>query len=193
MEKWKSVPGFPDYAVSDQGNVRRTTPSRRRPVPGVNLKPRAGTKGHLYVNLRKDNRAHSKYVHRLVLEAFVGPAPKGAPCAAHGNGDPSDNRLENLRWASYAENSADSIKHGTSSRPSGFSHVFAKLTPEKLRLARKMNEEGMSFRAIGRHFGVSHVVISNALKRRTYRDAKIRHHYSTCQCDTAKLDEKRVD
>ena len=179
MESWKKIPGFPDYSVSDFGRVRRDTPSRCRPNPGGVLKPRAGTKGHLYVNLRRDNKAHSKYVHRLVLEAFVGPAPEEAPCAAHGNGDPSDNQLKNLRWASHAENSADSIRHGTSKRPSGTKHVRAKLNAKIIQEAREMHFGGASMRAIGRHFGVAHNTISDAINGRSYRDEAVRHDNSS--------------
>ena len=43
-----------------------------------------------------DGNAKMEKVHRLVLEAFVGPNPPGLECC-HNNGDPSDNRVENLR------------------------------------------------------------------------------------------------
>lgn len=49
------------------------------------------------VNLWKGNKFCQRLVHRLVLESFVRPQPKGAE-AAHINLIPHDNRLENLRW-----------------------------------------------------------------------------------------------
>lgn len=171
MVEWRKIPDFEEYSVSDMGEIRRDSPTRRNPKSFCVLKPRAGAKGHLYVNLFKHGKSHSKYVHRIVLEAFVGQAPKEKPCAAHGNGDPSDNKLQNLRWASYAENSADSIRHGTSKRPGGIKHFRAKLTPEKIQIARKMNEDGVSFRKIGAALGVNHMTISNAVNGRSYKNA----------------------
>ena len=56
-------------------------------------------------------KVHVK-VHRLVLETFVGPCPDGMECL-HINGDPGDNRVENLRWGTHAENMQDSLAHGT--------------------------------------------------------------------------------
>jgi len=53
-----------------------------------------------------------KRVHRLVLEAFIGPAPKGTICC-HNDGDPTNNRLENLRWDTHSSNTRDAIRHGT--------------------------------------------------------------------------------
>lgn len=171
MEEWKKISGFSDYSVSNTGYVRRDTPTKRCPVPNKILKPGSGKKGHLYVNLRRDGCAHSKYIHRLVLEAFVGEQPEIYDCCAHNNGDTSDNRLENLRWATFSENSADSVRHGTSSRPGGTDHFRSKLNHEKINEARKMREDGLSFRSIAKVFGVSHNTIREAISGRSYKSA----------------------
>ena len=47
-----------------------------------------------------------------MLEAFVGPCPKGMVCC-HNDGDPTNNRPGNLRWDSYAANFRDAMVHGT--------------------------------------------------------------------------------
>jgi hypothetical protein len=49
---------------------------------------------------------------------FVGPAPEGME-GCHYNGDPTDNRLENLRWDTRKANVADAIRHGTFSFRTG--------------------------------------------------------------------------
>ena len=51
-------------------------------------------------------------MHRLVLAAFVGPLPEGKE-VCHNNGNPGDNRLENLRYGTKSENNLDRVKHGT--------------------------------------------------------------------------------
>lgn len=168
---WKKISGYPNYSVSENGEVRRDTRSPAYKVEGRVLKPRAGAKGHMYVNLYDANsKALSQYVHRLVLQAFVGPAPEDKPCAGHVNGNPADNRLQNLRWVSYAENSQDSIAHGTNRRPGGVKHFRAKLDQAKIEWARGEVNGGRSIRSVARELGVSHATVSSAIAGRSYRD-----------------------
>ena len=54
-------------------------------------------------SVRKFRTYNSLRVHRAVLEAWVGPRPKGYECD-HINGNPSDNRLCNLEWVTHEEN-----------------------------------------------------------------------------------------
>ncbi|MDE2095631.1 MAG: HNH endonuclease [Patescibacteria group bacterium] len=76
-----------------------------------------------------DGSGNKKYslVHRLVLEAFIGPCPPGMECR-HLNGNRSDNRLENLCWGTRIENVEDKRKHGTILR--GEMNPNAKLTAD---------------------------------------------------------------
>lgn len=70
--------------------------------------------GHLDIVLRKpgDESKRLWKVHHLVLWAFVGPAPPKMECR-HLNGNPADNRPENLKWGTRRENVHDAIAHGT--------------------------------------------------------------------------------
>ncbi len=115
MERWLSVPGYEGiYEVSDQGRVRALPKvdaqggHRRLRV----FKPSRMDKwGHLGVHLRRDGKIRSFYVHRLVLEAFVGPCPPGME-GCHWNDVPDDNRLSNLRWGTRKENRLDIVRNG---------------------------------------------------------------------------------
>ena len=106
------------YEVSDTGLVR----SVDRVLKVKNQKDRLfkGKEIYLYsniqveykqVNLWKDNKACTLYVHRLVAQAFI-PNPENIPEVNHINGNRQDNRVENLEWATSAENSQHAIKHG---------------------------------------------------------------------------------
>jgi hypothetical protein len=80
-------------------------PARYR---GCVLKPTPTSSGYQSIKLR----GRGRYVHRLMLEAFVGPCPTGHQ-AAHCDGDRHNNVLTNLRWATRKENEADKLRHGT--------------------------------------------------------------------------------
>jgi hypothetical protein len=70
---------------------------------------------------------------------FRGPCPPGME-ACHNNGDPTDNRLCNLRWDTHANNEADKIRHGTyfiRARLKGERNGNSKLTEEEVRLIRE--------------------------------------------------------
>jgi hypothetical protein len=65
-----------------------------------------GKNGYYYVNIGR-----KKYsVHRLIIETFIGPIPKGM-VVDHINRITTDNRIENLRVVSYRENNINTIRH----------------------------------------------------------------------------------
>lgn len=93
-EVWKLVVGYPDYEVSDLGNVRRRTPGRST-YPGRLLNLNRHATGYSTVILAPD-RTRFRYVARLVVEAFIGPINPEME-VGHINSIRSDDRLTNLR------------------------------------------------------------------------------------------------
>lgn len=59
-------------------------------------------------SLRKGGKYINKMLHKIIAEAFV-PNPENKPCIDHINGDPLDNRIENLRWCTYKENNNNPV------------------------------------------------------------------------------------
>lgn len=114
-EHWKPVVGYEgSYEVSDQGHVRSLDRfnSRGHRIRGGVLKPAPDHSGHLHLRLSRDARSQGAYVHALVLAAFIGTRPIGQE-ACHNDGNPQNNRLDNLRWDSRSENARDRVRHGT--------------------------------------------------------------------------------
>lgn len=175
IEKWMPIPES-EYDASDLGRIRRRATGR---VLAQTLKSRR--QKYLSVSIW---RAHSHatrnaYVHRLVLEAFVGPCPPGME-GAHGNGRHTDNRPENLRWATHRENVADAVKHGTHGRPIGScNHVRAGRPPANRKIgigdaiqARLMFRYlGVNKRVIGEIFGLGRSSTRKMLRGLSYRVA----------------------
>jgi hypothetical protein len=70
--------------------------------------------GHVNARMTPDDgRARNIAVHVSVCRAFHGEKPTPLHEVRHLNGDPLDNRPENLRWGTRKENAADMRAHGT--------------------------------------------------------------------------------
>lgn len=63
--------------------------------------------GYMQVTLYNDT-VETWLVHRLLAKLFI-PNPDNKPCVEHINADRSDNRLCNIRWATYTENNNNPI------------------------------------------------------------------------------------
>lgn len=103
--EWRSVAGFPAYEVSDDGFVRRANPSQKGSLRTLKLGKKRG--GYYMVTLYRSGNPEPRRVHRLVCEAFHGPAPDGQPYVCHRDGTRTNNHASNLYWGSAADNAAD--------------------------------------------------------------------------------------
>lgn len=110
-EEWKDIKGYEGrYQISNTGRVK----SLARYVRSICeykhieliLKPiKQKYDDYHYVNLRGK---HYK-IHRLVAETFI-PNPQNKREVNHINGDKSNNRVENLEWATPKENTNHAIR-----------------------------------------------------------------------------------
>ena len=128
METWLAVVGYEGlYEVSSDGRIRNARTGRLKVYTYDKQKRRP------FVGLWRNNKIRTIDPHKAVLEAFIGPRPKGME-ACHNNGDPFDNKVANLRWDTTRNNQLDRIKHGTSNR--GERCAAVKLTETQVRAIR---------------------------------------------------------
>jgi len=159
-EIWRPVPGWEGiYSVSDLGRVRRDKPVPRNPT-GILLGSPARD-GYLQVNLHAHGHDSTLLTHRLVLLAFVGPCPGGHE-VNHKNGIKIDNRLVNLEYVTHTRNMQHAAVAGWG--PSGAGHPWAKITPEIVRLIRKLRSDGLTYRAISAVVGVNESTIGYVVR-----------------------------
>lgn len=156
-EKWKVIPDFADYAVSDHGNVKRVRDAKTS-KSGRLLRLFTHKSGYVGVILRRDGRSVTHYAHSLVLTAFVCPRPTKSHQAAHVNGVRNDNRIGNLRWATPLENCADKKIHGTDQV--GMKHHMRKITDADVLEIRRLRQQGVYCKDIARKFGLHKAYVS---------------------------------
>lgn len=157
MANWKRIEGYEAYEVSDDGRVRRD---------GRELKQSISTHGYPYLNLCRDGKPRKHMVHRLVCAAFHGPSDL---YACHLDGNPRNNRADNLRWQTQKENMHDRWRHGTMT--AGERCGSAVLTEEQVQSIRaqytpRCRKNGG--RALARRYGVSHGTVGAIVRRETW-------------------------
>jgi len=114
MEIWKDVMGFEGfYQISNCGRLRRSGNFVTASKPEKVLKPVIANDGYVRYRLSANSRQKSINAHQLVAEAFLGERPTDRHIVAHNDGNKQNNNLDNLRWATPAENAFDRVIHGT--------------------------------------------------------------------------------
>lgn len=101
------IKDFPDYAVSDTGNIYSLKGKNKQQAKL--LKPILTKSGYLNISLCKGGKRYTKRIHRLVIETFT-PNIKNKPQINHIDGDKQNNKLENLEWCTASENTKHSYE-----------------------------------------------------------------------------------
>jgi hypothetical protein len=160
---YKTIPGFSRYRAGDDGSVWSLCLPKRRPQLR-RLRPHTDDFGYLVVALAGDNgKVSVRRIHRIVLETFAGPPPAPKMDCCHNDGNPANNVLSNLRWATRAENMADAMRHGTFVR--GEQRPQAKLNAEAVRVIRAAVADGSaSMGRLAKRFGVSVSAVSQVVR-----------------------------
>lgn len=174
MTTWKDIAGYEGlYKVSDDGRVRSYdrevghrwggTATKR----GKELKCRQDKDGYSIVSLCRDGKSKTAKVHRLVAAHFLtGFADEKE--VNHKNLVKSDNRVDNLEITDRRGNQQHAANSGVFSGTKN-SKRAKKLTAAKAAKLRSIRQStGLSFKELGRKFGVSAATAYHVCKRDTW-------------------------
>ena len=109
-EIFKTIKDYPNYKVSNFGNVKSMERKVRnkdgfRTVKERILKPGVGTRGYYYIILSENNKQKNRTVHQIVAEAFLNhKACMYKLVINHINHNKLDNRAENLEIVTQRTN-----------------------------------------------------------------------------------------
>jgi hypothetical protein len=147
VELWRPVVGYEGlYEVSNLGRVKSLRSEKL-------MKLSVANSGYMQLSLSGKPSRKVRHVHRLVLEAFIGPCPPNME-GCHANGIRTDNRLENLRWDTRKGNMADAIAHGRTNR--GERNPWTKFNEKDI---RKIRESIQSNSELAKIYGVTREAI----------------------------------
>lgn len=101
MEEWKEIENYPNYMVSNKGNVK----SLNYKQTGLEkiMKQKKRKNGYCEISLRNKDGGRWFLVHRLVAMAFI-PNPENKPQVNHKDENKENNSVENLEWMTSQEN-----------------------------------------------------------------------------------------
>lgn len=171
-EHWKPVVEFEGiYEVSDHGQVRNIADRARTTINQV-LKPQKHNHGYLFVVLSNGRaKQKRKYIHHLVMEAFVGPRPAEYE-TNHLDGDKGNNRLGNLEYCTALENhqhasrtrlAAFGDRNGSRKFPErlprGQANWMTKLKDEEVSEIKHLLKTGVPQAKIGQRFDIAQSVV----------------------------------
>ncbi len=166
VEVWKEIPDFPDYEVSTFGRLRRIRPANSNRAKVGLLKANTCRTYHRF-GLYNGGKIRTLLVHRIILMTFVGPPPSQRHQGAHEDDTPSNNRLDNLRWATPKENSEDRVIRGR--QVSGTSHPNTRLTDKQIKAIRALNSRGVGVLLIADAVGIGATSVGRIVRGETYR------------------------
>lgn len=117
QEIWKDVKDYEElYQISNFGNLRRKGLYRynfkrgKEYIKDIKMLKPLNDRGYLKVQLSRNNKRKTKYIHQLVAEAFI-PNPNKYKEINHKDSVPTNNHVDNLEWCDRKYNLDYMIKH----------------------------------------------------------------------------------
>lgn len=102
---WKNIFGFEGiYKISEYGDILNI-------ISNKILSPYINNKGYKMIDLNKNGTRYRYLIHRLVAIHFV-PNPYNLPIVLHKDNVKLNIHYSNLKWGTYSENNAQSIRDG---------------------------------------------------------------------------------
>lgn len=163
--------GFPGYRVGDDGSVWTAWKQVGRGTGLGSKRVLGDTYRRLKLHVERPSGYHTVgiggrtiRVHTLVLTAFVGPRPPGMEACHCPDRDPSNNRLDNLRWDTHSANMMHRVEQGTHNR--GERHPNTHLTDVEVMRIRELYATGnYTQKQLGDQYGVNRETVSNIVRR----------------------------
>lgn len=178
MAKWRDILGYEGYyKVSNEGEVRsvdryvNTRWDIKTLQKGSLMNLRRDKDGYLIVTLRREGKAKTFRVSRLVASAFI-PNPSNLQYVNHLDGVRDNNHVDNLEWCTQSHNIKHSynigLKKPSSNNLKGSKMGTSKLTEAEVLDIRRAIDKGCKQVDLANKYNVSISTISAIKHRRKW-------------------------
>lgn len=167
MEEFVEIECYPDYEISNYGNVRSLDrivfhPNGNLRLKGKPIKMRV--KNYGYVSLTNNGVSNNFYIHRLVAIAFL-PNPELKPQVNHIDGNKFNNNYSNLEWCTAKENLYHARKTGLN-KQNGSDSVNSKLSEKEV---LEIRDSILTCEILSVMYNVSSSSIHNIKTKKTWK------------------------
>jgi hypothetical protein len=158
---WRSIPGFPGYEVSADGQVRSFKTGKAR----VRHLEKTG-RGYVAVGMtREDGRRIKAGLNRIVALVFIGPPPAPGLEVNHKDGNKLNSQVENLEYVTRLENVRHAILNGLTKRPPrGDAAYHVRFSFAQIQEMRRLRDGGWKLKDIAARFGASKGHVSELVR-----------------------------
>lgn len=165
MKQWKEIPGYEDYQITPDGEVRKKKKKGYRLCVASLLE---GT-NYFMVNLIKDKKCKRAYLHRLVATVYL-PNPDPAKYDSVGFKDKESwsVSVDNLYWTNQEELMQKRKKANKYAK--GSDHHYSHLSEEDVKEIRRAFSAGEATKTeLGRQYGIKSCSIHSIVQRLTWK------------------------
>ena len=175
VEEWRDILDSDGrYKVSNTGRIKRMgfyiTTKAGKKIPSYKKYfgekvLSSGTSCKSYPTFEYDGKGRT--IHRLVAEAFI-DNPDNKPCVNHIDGDRTNNRVDNLEWCTYQENTQHGYDLGLIPRMSGEDSRRVNRSQSEIDFIRLWIDVGYRNIDISRGMGIEASTISRVRTNTTW-------------------------
>lgn len=174
-EIWKDIKGYEGlYQISTKGRIKSLNYNHTQKCK-IRKIDECSNKGYSSILLCNKFGKKKYTIHRLVAETFI-PNLENKPQVNHKNGIKTDNRVENLEWATNGENEKHAYKNGLKQKKFGINNAMSKSVLQ-YSLDGKLIQEFQTINNASIELGISSSTIINCSKGRVKRPTKFIFKY----------------
>lgn len=146
---------------------------------GMEMKRYFCKNSYVYVFLHKVNKRHSRTVHSLVMEAFVGKPPRNKEIN-HKDGNKHNCNLSNLEYVTHKQNTRHAKVNGLLNPRKKFSDEQVLAFLKDVALKHKYQKYNQSYATIAFRHGISRKTAWLIIRGKIRKDLTVKNGKSRC-------------